>query len=272
MKQLQSSGDDGLEDTELEEMDEELASISLAEKPRQPFRFFDLPSELRIKILSMVLLTDKTIDLDPLNYKTSQKRLSLFLASHALHSEASAFYYSTNTFRILPTHGRFFGNKTVPLLARLPTHYLAYLTSLELRLGPGWSKPPRSWRVDDRLGLEEMANMRRLKVFVELDPSQDSFKGFRRGEDFYTKFSEDLLRGVIERLPALKQVEIDGFPSVTKGRGVLMKTLIRLAEKRGKRVVISSELQWEMKSEGRCSVAGIEETRPPEVGSLCMVR
>ena len=198
--------------------------------------FFVLPFELRSKILSYVLTYPTTIDLDPTNYSVGQRRLNLFLVSQDLNCEASEIFYSKNTFRIFPTHSRFFGHKTVPLLARLPAKCRPILTSLELRLGPGWSNPPKSWRVDSRLGLEDMVKVRTLKVFVECDPSHDIFKGFRVGRDYFTDFSARLLEGIMDRLPALITVEFDAWPSVMR-EGPLMRKLVQVAKAKGKKTI-----------------------------------
>ncbi|KAL2041903.1 hypothetical protein N7G274_005090 [Stereocaulon virgatum] len=203
---------------------------------RQPFRFFDLPVELRAKILGYLLFTDRVVDLDPNHHRLAHQCFNLFLVSRRFLDEASHLFYSGNAFRIFPTHGRFFGHKTRPLLSRLSSRYRASLVSLELRLGPGWSSPPRSWRVHDALGLEEMAAVRILKVFVECDPSHEIFRGFRIGKNFYTDFSVDLLEGIVERLPALERVEFDGWPSVMR-EGPLMRRLVEVAELGGKKVV-----------------------------------
>ena len=202
----------------------------------QHFRFFDLPFELRYKILGYVLVSNQVIDLDPIFVYSARERLFLFLVSKGFHSDASYVFYSSHTFRIFPTNGRFFGNKTRPLLARLPSHYQRSLVSLELRLGPGWTCPPGSWRVNDALGLESMVAVRFLKVFVEVDPSHDFFRGFRVGKDFYTRFSTELLEQIIERLPALERVELDGWPSVMR-EGPLMRRLVDVARASGKTVV-----------------------------------
>lgn len=211
------------------------ASVSIAPppSPRRPFRFFDLPSELRLKILGFALVTDQTIDLNPQNYGAAVRhRMNVFLTSHRFHYEAYSVFYSGHTFRIFPTHGRFFGHKVLPLVARLPTRYRAALVSLELRLGPGWSNPPRSWRVDDRLGLEEMEAVRTVKVVVECDPSHHIFDGFRIDRDFFTGFSGDLLEDVLQRLPSVIHVELDGWPSV-KREGPLVKRLLEVARDAG---------------------------------------
>ena len=204
--------------------------------PAQPFRFFDLPFELRSNVLGYILITIHTIDLDSSNYRAAKRRLAVFMVSHRFHAEASHVFYSNHTFRIFPTNGRFFGGKTLPLLARLPLQYQKSLVSLELRLGPGWTCPPRSWRVNDELGLQNMIAVRVLKVFVEVDPSHDIFRGFRVGKDFYTQFSTLLLEKTIERLPALERVELDGWPSVMR-EGLLMSRLLDVAKASGKTVL-----------------------------------
>jgi hypothetical protein len=86
------------------------------------------------------------------------------------------------------------------------------------------------------LGLEEMAAVRIVKVFVECDPSHEIFRGFRIGKDFYTDFSVDLLERIVERLPALERVEFDGWPSVMR-EGPLMRRLVEVAKEGGKKVV-----------------------------------
>ena len=224
-------------------MEDALAEKSLdSEINALRFPFFSLPYELRIKILLHILAVPRTIDLDPTNYRAAHQRLNLFLASRRLHYEASRLFYSSCTFRIFPTHGRFFAPKTVPLLARLPTQYRETLVSLELRLGPGWSSPPKSWWVDSRLGLEQMKNVRTLNVFVEIDPSHDVFKGFRLGKNFFTDFSAHLLEEIIRRLPSLDQVRFDAWPSVMR-EGPLMKRLVEVAKEGKRRVTdMGSEL------------------------------
>ena len=116
--------------------------------------------------------------------------------------------------------------------------------SLELRLGPGWSKPPKSWRIDDRLGLEHATAVRTLKVFVEVDPSSDVFKGFRVAKDFFTNFSGALLEGIVERLGSLEQVEFDAYPSVSR-EGTLLRRLVKEAKAGGIRVAWSPNRDWD---------------------------
>lgn len=211
---------------------------------RSYFRFFDLPTELRLKVLGINLLTDHTIDLDPVNYRGASQRLHLFLTSSQFHEEAYKVFYGGNTFRIFPVHGRFFGNKVQPLLSRLSSRYRNALQSLELRLGPGWSKPPKSWQVNNKLGLEDATSVRTMKVFVDVDPSNDTFKGFRVAKEFYTDFSGILLREIIHCMPKLERIEFDGYPSVLR-QGSLILRLVKEAEKGGKRIAWSARRSWD---------------------------
>ncbi|KAL8688878.1 MAG: hypothetical protein Q9218_005320 [Villophora microphyllina] len=207
-------------------------------------RFFDLPFEIRSKILSSLLCTDRrTVDLDPSNYRAAAARLNLFLVSKRFGFEAYHVFYAGHTFRIFQTHGRFLGAKTEPLLARLPSYYRNVLTSLELRLGPGWSNPPKPWYVSDRLGLENCIAVRTLRVFAEVDPSSPIFKGFRLNGDFFTTFSGSLLQQVIERLPVLDTVEFDAYPSVDR-HGALMMRLLEVTRTARKRVAWGPEREW----------------------------
>ena len=86
--------------------------------------------------------------------------------------------------------------------------------------------------MDDRVGLEEMGGVRRVKVFVECDPSHEIFNGFRIDRDFFTGFSGGLPEGVLGRLPSVAQVELDGWPSV-KRDGPLVKRLLEVARLAG---------------------------------------
>lgn len=225
-------------------MDSAISSLSEAEPAHVHFRFFHLPTELRLKILGMALLTNQTIDLEPLNHRRIAPRFEVFYTSRRMHEEAYPVFYGGHTFRIFPIHGRFFGNKVVPLVERLSPRYRAALLSLELRLGPGWSNPPKSWRVKDRLGLEEMTAVRSIKVFVQCDPSHDVFKGFRVGKDFFTDFSGDILGDVIDRLPILEEIQFDAWSSVSKD-APLMRRLLVEANNNSKRIAWGPERGWD---------------------------
>lgn len=195
----------------------------------KPFPFLALPSELRVKVYASYFHdTDKVLDLGPENQKRVHKLLRLMRVCRQIHDEATHFFYSTKTFRIFPTHpGRYFKTKK-PLLARLKAGQRALITSLELRLGPGWNAPPRGWVVNDALGLKDCTRVRLLHVFVECDPSDGAFKGFRRSEGFYEGFSSSLLDSVMGQLPLAKAIEFDAWPSVKKS-GAMMHKLLKVA-------------------------------------------
>ncbi|MCJ1321266.1 hypothetical protein MMC15_006610 [Xylographa vitiligo] len=199
-------------------------------KSHNPFRFFDLPAELRHKVLGYILRFRGIIDIDFDNFR----RTSVFLVSKRFHHEAAAVLYGSNTFRLFPTTGRADSKRTKPLISKFPPHYRATLTSLELRLGPFWTKPPACWKVSDALGLKDATAVRVLKVFVEIDPTHPIFHGFRSGKNFYTNFSGALLRQVISSLPSLDEVRFDKYPSVSY-EGQLMTRLleeVRIGKKR----------------------------------------
>lgn len=211
---------------------------------RQPFRFFDLPSELRLRVYELCLVFPKTLDLDPANFRTVAPALGLFRVSRRMHDEASRVFYGANTFRLFPVHGRYI-NKKYPLLAWLPRKYRAHITRLELRLGPGFTRPPKGWVVDKRLGLPAANKVYKLNIFVEIDPaSDDVFEGFRVGTNFYTEYCVDLLRTLIAHVPSIHEVEFDAYPSVSKS-SPLLKGLMNEAVLNQKRITWGPERGWD---------------------------
>ena len=211
---------------------------------RQPFRFFDLPYELRLRVYEELLIFPKTIDLDPSNHRTVAPALRLFLVDHRTHDEASRVFYGSNTFRVFPIHGRYI-NRKHPLLAWFPRKYRAQLTRLELRLGPGFTKPPKCWVVDSRLGLVAAKKVYRLKIFVEIDPaSNEVFEGWRVGNNFYTEYCVGLLRGLLAQVPSINDVEFDAYPSVSRS-SPLLQGLIEETKLNQKRVAWGPERGWD---------------------------
>jgi hypothetical protein len=204
----------------------------------------DLPSELRLKVYGYHFAdAPGVIDLDPDNYKRIHQRLAILRTCRTIYGEASHFFYSTHTFRIFPTHpGRFFKTKK-PLLARLNARQRGWITSLELRLGPGWAKPPRGWVVNPALGLADCVSVRKLTVFVECDPSDGVFKGFRHSDGFYEAFSRNLLHGVLAEMPWVERVHYDAWTSVKK-TGAMMNVLLQLASQQGKKICWGPERGW----------------------------
>ncbi|PFH62155.1 hypothetical protein XA68_14824 [Ophiocordyceps unilateralis] len=195
----------------------------------KPFPFLQLPPELRIKVYEQYFDdTDAVLDLGPGNYKRIHKLLGLMRVCRLVHAEATHFFYSSRSFRIFPTYpGRYFKTKK-PLLARLKPSQRESIVSLELRLGPGWNAPPRGWVVNEALGLRDCVKVHKLNVFVECDPSDGVFKGFRRSEGFYEAFSRKLLTAVIDALPDVRAVEFDAWSSVKKS-GAMMRGLLEVA-------------------------------------------
>lgn len=209
---------------------------SIGPPMRLYFRFFDLPAELRNKVLGYVFHVNRVIDIDFDN----SRRVSLFPVTKRFHDEAATVFYGHNTFRLFPTQGRVDAQKTKPLIARFPPHYRADIVSLELRLGPFWTKPPAYWTVNDALGLKDAYGVRLLRVFVEIDPSQPVFIGFRSGKNFYTNFSGNLLKQIIYSLPKLEEIEFEYYPSVSR-EGQLIKRLVEEAKAGGKKITWASE-------------------------------
>ncbi|KAM3086051.1 hypothetical protein ACMFMG_000186 [Clarireedia jacksonii] len=163
---------------------------------KQPlFPFLSLPSELRTKIYDLIFLpVPSVLDLDPTTFSIIHrtKVLSLFSVSRQIYHEASHRFFSTHTVRIFPIHpGRYFKTKK-PLLARLPSHYRSSISTLELRLGPGWNNPPRGWI------------------------------GFRASDGFYEGFCRDLLEGVLQEVKGIEKVEFDAWSSVKKSGDMMM--------------------------------------------------
>lgn len=211
---------------------------------KEPFRFLDLPSELRIKIYDYHFAgVDQVVDLEPTNWKKIHKRLAILRTCRAIYYEASHFFYSTHTFRIFPTHPGKFSKGKKTLLGKLNARQRSWITSLELRLGPGWNKPPRSWVVNPSLGLADCVNVRYLTVFVECDPSDGVFNGFRRADGFYEGFSRNLLSDVLGQMPFLDRVYFDGWSSVKKS-GAMMRGLFEVTKKHGRKICWGPERGW----------------------------
>lgn len=202
-----------------------------ASKPKKAaaargFNFLDLPPELRLRVYGYHFAgCGPVVDLDPDNYKRIHRKLALLRASRQVYHEAAPFFYGRHAFRVFPIHpGRFFKTKK-PLLARLNQHQRSWISTLELRLGPGFNNPPRGWVVNDALGLRHCEGARRLRVYVEIDPSDNALKGFRRADGFYEKFSARLMREILAAVPSIETVEFDAWSSV-KLSGAMMQGLL----------------------------------------------
>lgn len=215
--------EDELDDDDLDKPNEEAKPD---EAPPKGFNFLGLPAELRLRVYGYHFAPcPEVVDLEPDNYKRVYKQLILLRACKQVYHEAGAFFYGGRTFRVFPIHpGRFFKTKK-PLLARLTSNQRAWITSLELRLGPGFNSPPRGWVVNDALGLRHCASARKLRVYVEIDPSDSALKGFRRSEGFYEDFSRRLMTEILGSVPSIETVEFDAWSSV-KISGAMMQGLL----------------------------------------------
>lgn len=199
-----------------------------------PFRFFDLPFELRYSIFTIIFKVDHVIDIDR-QYADIRPLLRSFTVSKKFHQEAYATFFSINEFRIFPTNPLVQSKKFKPIISLFSPRYRAALRKLELRLGGFWTQPPKCWKVTDDLGLEDAISMHTLNVFVECDPSQDIFRGFRIAKNFYTDFAGEMLRDVLYCLPALNEIRFDKYPSVTHG-GSLVIRLLEEAKRRNVKI------------------------------------
>ncbi|EAW11413.1 uncharacterized protein ACLA_091110 [Aspergillus clavatus NRRL 1] len=215
-----------------------------------PFRFLDLPSEIRLRIYDLYLFTtyrwksqrsNGSVGASARNPPIApyRNRIALFLVSWRVHDEATDYFYSMLTFRVFPIQDWC----RTPTVRGLSARYRPFVTTIELILGSSWTSPPRDWVVNNRLGLEKMVRVRTLKVFIECDPSHPVFEGFRINKDFYSEFAGKLLQKILERLPNVVQVEFDGYPSVLKGGG-LMKRLLHEAKSAQKKILWGTQRGW----------------------------
>lgn len=223
--------------------DEDEDDDELLPKKLKHFLFLDLPSELRNRVYGFVFSgAPAVIDLDPDNYGTIYRKMSIFLVCRQMCDEAQHHFYSTQTFRLFPTYpGRFFKTKK-PLLARLSPRNRASISTFQLRLGPGWNKPPRGWVVNDALGLKDAVKVRILKCFIEVDPTDKIFAGFR-SDIFYEKFSRKLLEEILVELPSLTEIQFDAYPSVKKD-GAMVRGLVEVALQHNKLISWGPERGW----------------------------
>ena len=217
----------------------------------QTFPFLSLPSELRNKIYYLVFASvPQVIDLDPDTFSIirREKVFALFKVSRQVYDESTHHFFSTHTFRLFPTYpGRYFKTKR-PLLCRLPAKYRSSMTSLDLRLGPGWNNPPPGWVVNKALGLADCTNVRVLKVFVECDTSDAIYNGFRKGEGFYERFCADLLEAVLKDVSSIQVVEFDAWSAV-KRNGDMISGLGEVVARFDKVVGWGPERGWDQESD-----------------------
>ncbi|KAG9658432.1 hypothetical protein KCU95_g14443, partial [Aureobasidium melanogenum] len=203
-------------------MESVASSSSSSEMPiKKPFPFFELPSELRIKIYQYVLFIEHgngVVDLDYYNDRRIAPRLTCFRACRRMHDEAYPIFYGSpqQPFRLFPTGGHMYRTKK-PLLELLTPTYRAAINTIELRLGPGWERIPKCWHTGPSLGLADCISLRNLKIFVQIDPTDATFKGHHgKGNDQYTymNISAGWLQEILQQVPSIRNVEIDAWEGV----------------------------------------------------------
>ena len=204
-----------------------------------PFPFLDLPSELRNRIYEYTLFS-KPAYRNAKGQRTSS-RLAALLVSRKMHNEAAYILYSTTKFPLLFIQDF----EAPPLVSELAPRYQLYVTNLKLILGPSWTDPPKDWKVVPRLArcLKRLSAVQTLRVFVQFDPSHPSFEKYRRSYSFYTDFCGDLLSDVLDAMPQLKYVELDGNSGVDVN-GPLVRRLVQEAEEDKKEIRWGKQANW----------------------------
>jgi hypothetical protein len=228
------------------ETNTDLISLQNQNKGGPVFRFFDLPPEIRNRIYSYVLFSPKSITSTSHGAAAANARpaplphrVNLFIAASRLHDEATYTFYSTQTFRIFPI----IDFSRLPTVSTISPRYRPAITTIELILGSSWTAPPKSWTINNGLGLREMSRVCTLKIFVQCDPSDPAFEGFRVSRYHYTWFAGELLRQILIPIPSLKQVEFDANPSVQK-TGSLVARLVYEVRQAGKAVMYGPQRGW----------------------------
>lgn len=222
-------------------MDSSVASLSSDAPTKQPFPFFDLPSELRIKIYQYVLFIEHgkgVVDLDYFNDRRIAPRLTCFRACRRMHEEAYPIFYgsSQQPFRLFPVGGHVYRTKK-PLLELLTPTYRGAINTIELRLGPGWERVPKCWHTGPSLGLADCISLRNLNIFVQIDPTDTTFKGHHgkgNDENTYKNLCVRWLQDILEQAPSIRKVQIDAWEGVEVESPMLnaLASTVLLAEKR----------------------------------------
>jgi hypothetical protein len=197
---------------------------------KEPFRFLDLPPEIRNRVYAIALLSKSGYRGLDGKKKTA---ISLLTVNKKVHIEASYVLYSSQSFRIFPLQD--FMPK--PVIQELRPMYRSMVTKLEMVVGSSWTSPPKTWRVSKLLAkrLGTLTAVQTLRVMVELDPSLPMFEKYRISPEFYTNFCGNLLRDVLVAMPGVMFIELDGNPGVDTS-GPLVRRLLKEADSIGKTV------------------------------------
>lgn len=213
---------------DVEDVEKALSRLTIS-IPTEPFRFFDLPPELRNRTYHYILFSK------PEDYRVRRRngRTACLLVSKKMHEEAAYILYATHRFKIFPIQ-RF---DEPPTVVDLPPRYLSFVVNLEMIVGSSWTDPPKSWEVNYEMTqcLKRLTSVRELRVFVEFDPTHPAFAHSLRSDSFYTDFCGDLLGDVLVSMPQLRQVEIDANPGIDV-HGPLVSRLREEAQEQGKEI------------------------------------
>lgn len=226
-------------EAEAHEISEALVRLDLSNVPSEPFPFFDLPSELRNRIYEYALFSRPAYR-DARGRRRSS-RLAALLVSKQMHDEAAYILYSTTKFPLFFVQAF----EALPLVSELAPRYQVYVANLKMILGPSWTDPPKHWKVTPRLSkcLKRLTAVQTLRVFVEFDPSHPAFEKYRRSYSFYTDFCGDLLGEVLDAMPQLQYVELDGNSGVDVN-GPLVGRLKQEAEDEEKEIRWGKQADW----------------------------
>lgn len=197
---------------------------SISKAHECPFNFLGLPREIRDQIYQILLFGHKR----PFGLEGES---AILYVSKQCNEEASRILYSTVIFRIFRKQE--FNH--LPTILEIPSRHHKWITSLEMVVGSSWTDPPESWRMTKPLArcLSSLGAARTLEIFVEADPSNSIFAKYRVSETFYTEFCGSLLKDVLDEMPQLKTVELDGLSFVQRD-GPLVSRLREEAERQGK--------------------------------------